>query len=344
MNSLQTVKSHGVSAASADISAFRRTYVAGVVTRASLLIITVVCAVVATLPGPARAAGTTLLIVAMGVYLLLSWRSMQVSREAMSASLFLARGQKDEAERVLRASLRRFSLFPAHRVIELYHLAALRQGQGRYTEAAELASAVITAQAGPTSRRRFRRSMPDIYGLGAAAAGGRTGRAASGAAGNIGSDAGGVGEAGIEVASLLLRIECLLELRDLHGAYDGIARLASVVLPLPESVRLLASRSRYELAIGAYDLVLHDLPTKLAMVDLMPASPAIETLAGFAAAAHATGRQDLARWLITRAVAASTGEGSLEMITTTAPQVADLARAVAAEIRSLSHAPAPPNG
>lgn len=132
--------------ASAELSALRRTVALGWVMRTVVTMLMVSGAMMIVLPA-SRLAGSAIFAGGAVLYMVLVWRALQVSREALEAPEFIARGNFAEAEKLLTASLRRFSIFPGQRVVELHHLAVLRQGQGRFAEAAELAGGVLSMRA-----------------------------------------------------------------------------------------------------------------------------------------------------------------------------------------------------
>lgn len=285
------------SAALADISAYRRTYAAGVAARFSLVALTVIGAAMVAVPAW-RGWGMGLVLVSTVAYVVLSHRALRVSRDALEAPDHIARGDTEEAERVIRDALRRFSIFPAHRLVELHHLAVLRHQQKRFAEAAELASAVL--QSGTS----------------------RLGREAA---------------AAVRTGSALVRLESLLELGDLRSAFAQLQALGATTLPLAESVRLLSARTKYEAAVGAWGHLLHDLPGKTALADLMPAGPYATVHAIWASAARRGGRADLARWLAARAVSVAP---DLDELCRTTPDIADLLREEAATTAAV-RAPSP---
>lgn len=131
---------------SPHISAFHRGMATGALARFALAFVFVSgLAMLALRVGHAPSAAV-MVAGAGGLFAALTWRSMKVSREAMSAAELLAQGDVEEAERMLGAVIRRFSLYPGERVVDLYHLAVLRQGQGRAAEATELAGAVVSCR------------------------------------------------------------------------------------------------------------------------------------------------------------------------------------------------------
>lgn len=138
--------------ASADLLAFRRTQAAGVLARWSLLATAAGGAVMSMFPSRYALAGSIVMLLSAGLYIFLSYRAVQVSREAQDAPERLASGDLAGAEELLTATLRRFSIFPAQRVIQLHQLAAVRHNQGRHKEAIELATAALAFRAPPDLR------------------------------------------------------------------------------------------------------------------------------------------------------------------------------------------------
>lgn len=137
---------------SPDLLAFRRTQATGVAARWGLLTAVVVGALVSLFPGRSSALGTALAAIAGLAYMVLSYRAMLVSREALEAPDRLASGDLAGAEALLTQTLRRFSIFPAQRVIQLFQLATLRRRQGRPAEAVELATAALALRSAPDFR------------------------------------------------------------------------------------------------------------------------------------------------------------------------------------------------
>lgn len=272
--------------ASADIAAFRRTYLLAVLTRLALGLMSFAGATMLLTPvlgGDRWQLGAGLLGGAMAAYLGLSWRAARLSREAQAVTDLMARGESESAEKLLTRSLRRFSLFPRQQVVDLYHLAVLRQGQSRYAEAAELAGAVLqTQQMGRVAVLRLA-SWQRGWGRGAAGGGGR--------------------QAALVVASSVVRLESLLNLGQYAAAYELMLRLTGIPLGVADRVRLLSSRLRYEVAVGAFDHALASLPWKLKLIDLMPPVPYATANLLLAYAARKTGREPLGRWLVARVMA-----------------------------------------
>jgi hypothetical protein len=89
-----------------------------------------------------------LLILLGGLWLLLSYRSMQGSRMAAGSPSLIASGEFDRAESHIDAALNAFSLFRTAKLLSLHHLAVLRHAQNRWRESALLCQAVLAQRLG----------------------------------------------------------------------------------------------------------------------------------------------------------------------------------------------------
>lgn len=89
-----------------------------------------------------------LLIVVGGIWILLSYRSMQGSRKAADSPSLIAAGDFDTAESHINAALNSFSLFRTGKILSLHHLAVLRHAQSRWRESALLSQAVLSQKLG----------------------------------------------------------------------------------------------------------------------------------------------------------------------------------------------------
>lgn len=256
-----------------DIAAYRRNLFTGLATRLVLGLCFFAGVVLVTFRVGGETTGSAMMASAGVIYMLLTWRSMRVSREAQMATDHLARGELEDAERVIKSSLRAFSLYPGQRVVELYHLAVLRQGQGKFAEAAELAAAVLAIR------------HPQVIGTGAE----------------------------------LISLESKLELNDLPGAYAMLGRLWRKPLELAEQVRLLGSRSRYEMLSGAWEHLLWTLPDKLRLAEQMSPIGYATVHVWWALAAKKLGREELGRWLLRRSLAIGGESGPVSQV----PDLAD---------------------
>lgn len=100
--------------------------------------------------------------------------------------------------------------------------------------------------------------------------------------------------------TLLLLADSLLEMNDVRGAYDAIARLYRERLSLPEVLNLLAIQLDYSTRIAAWPSMLDNVMEKVQLAELMPPVVAARSQAALALAAQKVGRADLANWLRAR--------------------------------------------
>ena len=100
--------------------------------------------------------------------------------------------------------------------------------------------------------------------------------------------------------TLLLLADSLLEMGDVRGAYDAIARLYRERLSLPEVLNLLAIQLDYSTRIAAWPSMLDNVMEKVQLAELMPPVVAARSQAALALAAQKAGRADLADWLRAR--------------------------------------------
>ncbi|MFN4243853.1 MAG: hypothetical protein ACK4PI_11530 [Tepidisphaerales bacterium] len=98
-----------------------------------------------------------------------------------------------------------------------------------------------------------------------------------------------------------------LEIGDTRSAYESLTQLSRVQLPPSDAGWFVLSRTRYELAVGAYGHVLHDLVGKLRQVGTLPAMHQAAFCVVAAEAADASGRADWAGFLRERAAALLAG-------------------------------------
>jgi hypothetical protein len=102
-------------------------------------------------------------------------------------------------------------------------------------------------------------------------------------------------------ASLLLA-DSTLEMNDLRGAHEAIARLYQQPLSLAETLTLLSIEVDYLARIGAWDRMMENVMHKVQLAELMPAGASARTQGLLALAAKKLGRNDFADWLRARAV------------------------------------------
>lgn len=99
--------------------------------------------------GTVRLSGSLLLALIGGLWLFLSYRSMQGSRMAAESPQLIAAGLYERAEEHIDETIRSFSLFRNVKLRTLHHLTVLRHAQRRWSDAALLAQALLRERLGP---------------------------------------------------------------------------------------------------------------------------------------------------------------------------------------------------
>jgi hypothetical protein len=112
----------------------------------------------------------------------------------------------------------------------------------------------------------------------------------------LGGGAGGLGK-----STQLILTDSLLELDDLRGAHESLARLYEHRLSLAEALKLLGVQLDYLSRIGAWDQMLWALPKRVQMCELMPTPRAAQAQALLALATRKTGRGEWETYLKRRA-------------------------------------------
>jgi len=102
---------------------------------------------------------------------------------------------------------------------------------------------------------------------------------------------------GLDRSSRLLLAESLLELGDLNGVHDNLARLYDQRLSLRDALNLLVVQTNYLGCISAWEQMLQQVMTKVELSELLPTQHAARTQAFLALAAKKADRADLADWL-----------------------------------------------
>jgi hypothetical protein len=102
---------------------------------------------------------------------------------------------------------------------------------------------------------------------------------------------------GISRQSRLILADALLELGDLRGTQEAIARLYDQRLSLAEAMNLLAVQLDYESRVNAWERLFAGVSTKVQLAELMPTPTGARTQALLALAAKKVGRDDWAAWL-----------------------------------------------
>jgi hypothetical protein len=129
------------------ISKFRRDLTIAALLRAALLTVAVTSLVAQPLFGFHQDWMPVLILVG-GLWLLLSYRSVQGSRIAADSPSLIASGEFDRAESHIDSALNSFSLFRAGKLLNLHHLAVLRHAQNRWRESALLCQALLSQKLG----------------------------------------------------------------------------------------------------------------------------------------------------------------------------------------------------
>src|ERR1700677_1542742 len=129
------------------ITRFRRDLTIAALLRAALLVIALACILAQPVFGM-RQDWMPILIVVGGIWVLLSYRSLQGTRMAADSPSLIAAGEFDRAESHIDAALKSFSLFRTAKILSLHHLAVLRHAQNRWRESALLCRAILAQRLG----------------------------------------------------------------------------------------------------------------------------------------------------------------------------------------------------
>jgi hypothetical protein len=85
-----------------------------------------------------------ILMIVAGIWMILTYRSVQGTRIAADSPSLIAAGDFDRAESHIDSALRSFSIFRTAKILSLHHLAVLRHAQHRWRESALLSQAVLS--------------------------------------------------------------------------------------------------------------------------------------------------------------------------------------------------------
>jgi hypothetical protein len=102
---------------------------------------------------------------------------------------------------------------------------------------------------------------------------------------------------GLTRQSRLILADSLLELGDLHGAYESITALYEQRLTLAEALKLQTVQLDYLWRVNAWEQMLQGVQVKVELAELMNTASSARTQALLALAAKKTGRDDWAMWL-----------------------------------------------
>lgn len=95
----------------------------------------------------------------------------------------------------------------------------------------------------------------------------------------------------------LVLAESMLELGDVHGAYEALDGLYGQDLPLAEALELTALQADYLSSTGQWRHLMQDAGRKAALAELMPGPRSAQTQALLALAARKLGLGEWERWL-----------------------------------------------
>ena len=108
-------------------------------------------------------------------------------------------------------------------------------------------------------------------------------------------------EAAVARTTRLMLADSLLELGDLPGAHHALVNMYAQRLSLTEAMNLMVVQLDYESRVGAWQAMFANMPSKIQLAELMPASSAARTQAFLALAARKVDRLDWSEWLRRRA-------------------------------------------
>ena len=97
--------------------------------------------------------------------------------------------------------------------------------------------------------------------------------------------------------SRLILADALLELGELNGTYETLARLHQERLSLAEAMKLLGIELDYLARVGAWSNMMSNIRTKIELAELMPTNNAARAQAFLALAAKKLARRDWENWL-----------------------------------------------
>jgi hypothetical protein len=106
---------------------------------------------------------------------------------------------------------------------------------------------------------------------------------------------------GLAKTTLLLLADSTLQMGELKGAFDAMARIGRHRLNLAEALTLQLLQLDYGSRIGAWESMLQGAGVKVQMSELMPTLNAARCQALLSLAAYKSGRLELASWLRRRA-------------------------------------------
>ena len=101
----------------------------------------------------------------------------------------------------------------------------------------------------------------------------------------------------IRILSETVRAECSLTMNNLAGAYESLSVLSRTDLNISERLGVLQAEITYGIQVGRSDMVIANLPNKVALAGLLPTEQAGLAHACLALAAHFAGQSARRDWL-----------------------------------------------
>jgi len=105
----------------------------------------------------------------------------------------------------------------------------------------------------------------------------------------------------IRILSEAVRADCSLAMNNLAAAYESLSALSQMPLSVTERLSILPTEINYYIRVGRSDLVMADLPNKVALANLLPTEQAGIVHAYLALAAHLSNQTARRNWLWRRA-------------------------------------------
>ncbi|MGA2497116.1 MAG: hypothetical protein ABSH20_05215 [Tepidisphaeraceae bacterium] len=131
------------------IDRFRRDLTISAIVRRGLIGAAAVCLVLELIPMPRMISGAVLMMVVVGIWVALSYRSARGTRLAAITPQLIASGNLPQAEQFIHDALSSFSLFRSVKLRSLHQLAVLRHAQERWGECAMLCRELLQQRMGP---------------------------------------------------------------------------------------------------------------------------------------------------------------------------------------------------
>lgn len=131
------------------IDRFRRDLTISAIVRRGLIGAAVLCLVLELIGMPKIISGAVLMMIVVGIWVALSFRSARGTRLAAITPQLIASGNLPQAEQFILDALSSFSLFRSVKLRSLHQLAILRHAQERWGECAMLCRELLQQRMGP---------------------------------------------------------------------------------------------------------------------------------------------------------------------------------------------------